>query len=182
MKNLILIPLITLAFLNLSFADQTKDTFQNLLQRHSDNLVPSAESFLDLTTIVHQNAPDLSDILPEIFSELPEGLLGLELKQIGQGEKQEALNKIFSIIDVPYFCDRLDENEDEFIEDSALCKKNTSKLLGDIIDIADGIYVLDLQGNYYGDWHEVVLILMDNNNFVGAPKSYILRFDIYHEI
>lgn len=182
MKKLILLPFIFISIFNFSSAEQTKDSFQNLLERHSELLVPSAESFLDLNVVVHQNAPDLSEILPEIFSEIPSGLLGLELKQIGMGEKQDALNRIFSIIDVPYFCDRLDENEDEFIEDADLCKKNTSALLGDIIDIADGIYILELQGNYYGDWNEVVLILMDNNNFVGAPKSYLLRFDIYHEI
>lgn len=162
----------------LSQAGLAKDqdlNFQSLITRHAEMVDNNGESFIDLELTQHAQYAELGEVVAKISSNYSYGLEGMNLIRIYNDIENEVMNHLFDGY-YGYFCTTFDP--ENWGDDEALCKEKTKTLLGAALLEADAVYVLDAFGDYYGDWHEVVVILQNYD----TAESLSLRFDILHEI
>ncbi|MEM7645356.1 MAG: hypothetical protein AAF203_00480 [Pseudomonadota bacterium] len=178
MKGLILVSLVL--FSVQSYAKQfiKSGAFYGVTKRHSQ-LVENGDYYVHADMVHHKD--DFAE-LGEVISEITKNADGLEemdvepIEVYGKTTTESVVDSLVS--DDPYFCGALVEDYSFSGGDEKKCKKQLRKLLGDALEKADRVYWVNLEGDYYGYWNEVVIVAQDWDN----KESLVLSFGMIYDI
>lgn len=180
MKTIITLLMTLISFNSFAQFESFKQTFDKLILNDlgSDGFTLEYTKFNQDEDGYNETAPIISYILKEKFVD---GLLEMNLKEAYN--KEEALTLFGS--ETPYFgqdyyCYRLVANYDSGNNGDKECvNKLTAILEAAFADKdTDAVSILRLEGDYYGDWESVFLIMQNYD----TNQSLIVEFDILHEI
>ena len=190
MKTLAIV-LITLVGLQLVDASESM-TFSRRLELAYEKLVIETQDDYHLDLEFYPLSKNLSTYLQHLEYD-KEGILKRSYeKHLSRGNTLIARieNELFRHEHRPFFCQRLKEvyelGKEFFFNDrnelmaSDYCRQQARKLLAPLRKLKSNqnVHVYTLQGNEWGDWIEVNVMIEDPEE-----RTYVaLRFDIIHEI
>ena len=173
MKKLAVIFVLFLSQVGLAADKDLK--FQELILRHSEMVSNDGESFIDLELTQHEQYVELGEVVAKLTANYSYGLEGMNLMRVYDNIETEVLNSLFNG-GYGFFCSTVDP--DNWGDDLQVCQEKIKTLFGNSLINSDAVYIMDVHGDYYGDWHEVVIILQNYE----TAESLSLRFDVLHEI
>lgn len=148
-----------------------------LSKRHAKMVNNGGDIYLDLE--INQEKGFIQDY--DYIENLMDNLYDpdeYKIHKMKNGKK--GLEQVVSFLDPqaePYLCYPLMEDYDAYV-DGDECEKNLRKLLGDAVENADSVHLVEESGNYYGDYYFMKLFLIDYD----TKEVAIVHFPIFHEI
>lgn len=179
MRKMILLTAVLLMS-QVGFASELEGLLSDLITNHENMVDNSGESYIKLDIFEHSGNPELGEIVAQLSQDYV-GLEDLKLERIADPTDSTIFDTLFSYGGTPFFCQTLGDANSWDVEEEE-CRDKLKVLFGDALSKDVSVYVLDMYGNYYGDWQEVNVIFVNHGQKTGPIRSVILRFDMFHEI
>lgn len=171
-----LLPFIAIiSFSNISMA--YNQDFKEVLVTHKKMTVSDYEFFLEASIVQHEGPIEPGPVVAKMITDLI-GIdkISFEPLYTYSDKEKMLLDTLFQGQYPPFFCNNfVDFKESDTVEK---CRDLVKLLLPKtLLDKASRVSLLVIDGNYYGNWTEVSVIVDDYD----SSESLIVRFDILHE-
>jgi hypothetical protein len=141
----------------------------------------SGEASLDAEILKGDKEVELGKILGQKLVDFS-GLTFVKTHEL-HGQKAEMKKQAMDLLidnsfGSPFYCDYFEQDWDW--NQTKNCRKSVDKILEVMLtdkDIAT-VYLVEIGGDYYGDWARVLLVGMDYDN----DEAIVIDFDMIHEI